>query len=224
MPRKEKIDRIKQFGAKVIAFANSVILAQDLINKGIDAIILEGFESGGHVGPISLNVLIQEILFKIAHQIPVIVAGGIGNGNIIKHYFNMGASGVQLGTRFVCAYESPMHAKTKSFYINKKAQDTVVVSSIYPEFSVIPVRVINNKAVEEFYKRQREAVAKLESKEFDIIEAKLYIEHFWSGSLYKGVIEGDLERGSLMAGQSLTFVKKEESVQEIIESLYNKMN
>ncbi len=223
LPRRERIEQIKEMGAKAIGFATSLRIALDLIKNGIDGIILEGGEAGGHVGSIATTVLIQEILFNIAKDVPVIVAGGIGCGKMIKHCWQMGASGVQLGTRFVCAEESPMHPDTKALYIKKQAKDTVVVGAIDPIFSVIPVRVIKNKAVDDFYQKQREAIKCLNAGEVDAHGAQMMIENFWSGSLRRGVIEGDLEYGSLMAGQSISFVIEQESVQEIIEKLYNQM-
>lgn len=221
IPRKDKIDEIKKTGALVLGFATSLSIARNMIANGIDGIILEGSEAGGHVGSISTSVLIQEILFDIANDIPTIVAGGIGSPQMIKHYMAMGASGVQLGTRFVCAKESPMHPICKEFYIKKTAKDTTVVGPLDPIFSVIPVRVIRNRAVQEFYNRQRVAIKQLELGEIDEKQAQLMIEHFWSGSLKKGVLEGDIENGSLMAGQSISFVNSIESVQEIIEKLYD---
>lgn len=221
--RADKIEQIKGIGAKVVGFATSLTIAKMLISNGIDAIIIEGSEAGGHVGSISTSVLVQEILFNLADQVPIIVAGGIGCGKMMQHYIQMGASAVQLGTRFVCANESPMHPKCKDLYIKKQAKDTVVVSAIDPVFSVIPVRVIKNKAVQEFYAKQREAIKLLEAKELDMHGAQMMIENFWSGSLRRGVLEADLEYGSLMAGQSISFVNELESVQEIMDKLLQEM-
>ncbi len=218
IPRRDKISQVKAIGAKVLAFATSLKIAQDLIKNGIDAIILEGNEAGGHVGMISTSILIQDILFNLP-DFPIFVAGGIGTPEMVKHCIAMGATGCQLGTRFVCSKESPMHEKTKQFYISQQARDTVVVGALNPIFSVIPVRVIKNKAVDDFYDRQRQAIKLLENEEISLLDAQMMIEHFWSGSLKRGVIEGDLEYGSLMAGQSISFVKGEEAVREIIDSM-----
>jgi enoyl-[acyl-carrier protein] reductase II len=218
MPRKEKIDDLKSIGAFVFGFASSLKIANAMIKNGIDAIILEGNEAGGHVGPIATQVLVQEILFNIKN-FPIFIAGGIGCGRIIKHYMNMGAAGCQLGSRFVCAYESPMHPQTKKIYISKQAKDTCVVSSIDPVFPVIPVRVIRNNAVNEFYKKQNDLLVKLRCNQITTEDAVLGIEKYWVGSLKRGVIDGDIENGSLMAGQSISFVNKEESVRDIIKNL-----
>lgn len=223
MPRQEQINEIKKTGAKALSFAASLKIAKAQIKYGIDALILEGNEAGGHIGPISTQVLVQEILFEIP-DFPIFVAGGIGSGKMAKQYIDMGAVGCQMGTRFVCSKESPLHPKTKELYISKQARDTVIVSSIDPRFSVIPVRVIKNKAVEEFFSKQREALSLLMKGEINEKEAQLHIEHFWSGSLKRGVLEGDIERGSLMAGQSIGFVKEEESVKEIMSKIKEEMN
>lgn len=218
MPRKETIDFVKERGMKVVSFASSLLIANSMIKNGIDALILEGHEAGGHVGPISTQVLVQEILFNIK-DFPVFVAGGIGCGKMIAHYIKLGAVGCQLGTKFVCATESPVHSNVKKCYIAKQARDTVVVSSIDPIFSVIPVRVIRNAAVAAFYQKQKEVFAEFSAGKVSSQEAQLNIERFWSGSLKKGVIEGDLENGSLMAGQSISFVQTEETAAEIIKKL-----
>jgi len=223
VPRREKIEQIKATGAKCIGFATSLRIAQDMVKNGIDGIIIEGSEAGGHVGSIATIVLMQEILFHLSNEVPIIVAGGIGSGKMIQHCLKMGASGVQLGTRFVCAVESPMHETAKEFYIKKQAKDTVVVGAIDPVFSVIPVRVIRNKAVDDFYAKQREAIRAMNAGEVDAHGAQMMIESFWSGSLRRGVLEGDLEYGSLMAGQSISFVDSKQTVQEIVETLYNQM-
>lgn len=222
IPRKEKIEGVKAIGAKVMGFATSLKIANDMIKNGIDALILEGSEAGGHVGSIALSVLIQEILLNISN-FPIFVAGGIGDGRMVRHYMNMGATGCQFGTRFVCATESPMHEKAKEFYIAKQAKDTIVVGALDPVFSVIPVRVLKNNAVKEFFAKQLEAIELMRKNEIDAHRAQMMIEHFWSGSLRRGVIEGDLENGSLMCGQSVSFVTKQQSVQEIMDEIYEQM-
>lgn len=222
IPRREKIDAVKAIGARVIGFAASLKIATDMIKNGIDALVLEGNEAGGHVGSIALSVLIQEILLNLS-GVPIFVAGGIGDGRMAKFYMNMGATGCQFGTRFVCAHESPMHPKTKEFYISKQAKDTIVVGPLDPAFSVIPVRVLKNSAVQEFFAKQLDAIELMRNGSINATEAQMMIEHFWSGSLKRGVIEGDLERGSLMCGQSVSFVTKCQSVREIIDEIQEQM-
>ena len=110
LPPSGAIDKIKATGAKLIAFAPALSLAKKLMRSGADAIVIEGMEAGGHIGPVSTSVLAQEMLPEIADQVPVFVAGGIGRGEAIAGYLDLGAAGVQLGTRFVCATESIAHA------------------------------------------------------------------------------------------------------------------
>src|SRR6185503_1024660 len=106
LPPPGSIDRIKGNGAKLICFAPALALAKKLMRSGVDALVIEGMEAGGHIGPVSTSVLAQEILPNVAKDIPVFIAGGIGRGEAIAAYLEMGAVGVQLGTRFVCAHES----------------------------------------------------------------------------------------------------------------------
>ena len=108
LPSRELMGRIRAGGAKVVCFAPSLPLAKKLIRSGADALVIEGMEAGGHVGPVSTSVLAQEILPHI-HEVPVFVAGGIGHGEMIAAYLQMGAAGVQMGTVFVCAEESTAH-------------------------------------------------------------------------------------------------------------------
>ena len=104
LPPAGSIERIKGSGAKLICFAPALALAKKLIRSGVDALVIEGMEAGGHIGPVSTSVLAQEILPPLAAEVPIFVAGGIGHGGLIAGYLEMGAAGVQLGTRFVCAH------------------------------------------------------------------------------------------------------------------------
>lgn len=218
VPKGATITRLKEGGAKVICFAPTAALGKKLVKMGADALIIEGAEAGGHIGPVSTSVLAQEIL-PLIRDVPVFVAGGIGRGEAIVSYLEMGASGVQLGTRFVCAKESIAHENFKKAFINANARDAMPSVQYHPDFPVIPVRAIVNKASEEFTRFQKETVEKVfagaQSKE----EGQLAIEHFWAGSLRKAVIEGDVERGSLMAGQSVGMVQCIQTAQEIVDEL-----
>ena len=113
LPPGGAIERIKASGAKLICFAPALALAKKLMRSGADALVIEGMEAGGHIGPVSTSVLAQEILPVVAKDIPVFVAGGIGRGEAIAAYLEMGAVGVQLGTRFVCAHECIAHPNFK---------------------------------------------------------------------------------------------------------------
>jgi len=219
LPPKGSLEAIKATGAKVICFAPAMALAKKFVRSGVDAIVIEGMEAGGHIGPVSTSVLAQEILPEIASQVPVFVAGGIGTGEMIAAYLEMGASGVQLGTRFVCAHESIAHPDFKKAFIRGNARDAITSVQVDPRLPVIPVRALKNKGTEEFTRKQIEVAKLLDSGAIEMGEAQLQIEHFWAGALRKAVIDGDIEHGSVMAGQSVGMVKAEESVAEIIKSL-----
>jgi len=219
LPPKGSLEAIKATGAKVICFAPAMALAKKFVRSGVDAIVIEGMEAGGHIGPVSTSVLAQEILPEIAEQLPVFVAGGIGTGEMIAAYLEMGASGVQLGTRFVCAHESIAHPDFKKAFIRGNARDAITSVQVDPRLPVIPVRALKNKGTEEFTRKQIEVAKLLDSGAIEMGEAQLQIEHFWAGALRKAVIDGDIEYGSVMAGQSVGMVKTEESVAEIIRSL-----
>jgi enoyl-[acyl-carrier protein] reductase II len=155
LPPGGAIDRIKGGGAKLICFAPALALAKKLIRSGVDALVIEGMEAGGHIGPVSTSVLAQEMLPDIADKLPVFVAGGIGRGEAIAGYLEMGAAGVQLGTRFVCANESIAHPNFKKAFIRASARDAVASVQIDPRLPVIPVRALKNNGSELFTMKQR---------------------------------------------------------------------
>ena len=219
LPPAGSLDAIKEFGAKLICFAPALSLARKLIRSGVDALVVEGMEAGGHIGPVSTSVLAQEILPEVASQVPVFVAGGIGRGEAIAGYLDMGAAGVQLGTRFVCATESIAHANFKKAFIRASARDATASVQIDPRLPVIPVRALKNAAGELFTAKQREVAQLLDDGKVEMMEAQLQIEHYWAGALRRAVIDGDVEHGSVMAGQSVGMVTKEEPVAEIIATL-----
>ncbi|WP_307718246.1 nitronate monooxygenase family protein [Sphingomonas sp. TZW2008] len=205
--------------AKVICFAPTLALAKKLIRSGVDALVIEGMEAGGHIGPVSTSVLAQEMLPEIAEAVPVFVAGGIGRGQAIAGYLDMGAAGVQLGTRFVCANESIAHPKFKQAFIRASARDAVASVQIDPRLPVIPVRALKNAGGELFTAKQREVAQSLDEGAVAMAEAQLAIEHYWAGALRRAVIDGDVEHGSVMAGQSVGMVTKEEPITDIIATL-----
>lgn len=131
----------------------------------------------------------------------------------------MGAAGVQLGTRFVCASESVAHPKFKQAFIRAAARDAVASVQIDPRLPVIPVRALKNAGTEAFTAKQREVAGLLDTGAVDMDAAQLQIEHYWAGALRRAVVDGDIENGSLMAGQSVGMVKREEPVQAIIDEL-----
>jgi enoyl-[acyl-carrier protein] reductase II len=219
LPPAGSLDAIKGNGAKLICFAPALSLAKKLIRSGVDALVVEGMEAGGHIGPVSTSVLAQEILPEVAEQVPVFVAGGIGRGEAIAGYLDMGAAGVQLGTRFACATESIAHPSFKKAFFRASARDAVASVQIDPRLPVIPVRALKNASSELFTAKQREVAQLLDENKVEMMEAQLQIEHYWAGALRRAVIEGDVDNGSLMAGQSVGMVTKEEPVAEIIAQL-----
>jgi enoyl-[acyl-carrier protein] reductase II len=218
IPSMAAIQRIRDGSARVLCFAPALVLAKKLVRIGADAIVIEGSEAGGHIGPVSTAVLAQEVLPHIG-EVPVFVAGGIGRGEAILSYLEMGASGVQLGTRFVCAYESIAHPSFKRAFIRASARDAIPSVQLDARFPIIPVRALANPATERFRQVQREIVDRFNRGEVSQKDAQLEIEHFWAGALRRAVIDGDVETGSLMAGQSVGLVSAEQSTAEILEEL-----
>jgi len=218
IPPGTAIKKAKDGGAKVICFAPALALAKRLIRAGADALVIEGSEAGGHIGPVSLTVLAQEILPHI-RDVPVFVAGGIGRGEAILSYLEMGAAGVQLGTRFVCARESVAHANFKQAFIRGNARDAMPTIQLDESFPVIPVRALQNEGTKRFLEHQAETIRRFQSGERTKEAAQLDIEHFWAGALRRAVMDGDVENGSLMAGQSVGMVTQEQTAAEIIAEL-----
>ena len=218
IPPGTAIKKAKDGGAKVVCFAPALALAKRLIRAGADALVIEGSEAGGHIGPVSLTVLAQEILPHI-RDVPVFVAGGIGRGEAILSYLEMGAAGVQLGTRFVCARESIAHPNFKQAFIRGNARDAMPTIQLDDSFPVIPVRALQNEGTKRFLEHQAETIRRFKSGELTKEAAQLDIEHFWAGALRRAVMDGDVENGSLMAGQSVGMVTQEQSAAEIIAEL-----
>src|SRR5262245_15826543 len=218
LPPGAALTRIKQGGAKLLCFAPALVIARKLVRSGADAIIIEGMEAGGHIGPVTTSVLAQEILPAI-REVPVFVAGGIGRGEAILGYLEMGAAGCQLGTRFVCAKESIAHRAFKQAFIRASARDAVPSVQLDPRFPVIPVRALVNDGVRRFMEFQRQVIGKVDRGEVDQKAAQLEIEHFWAGALRRAVIDGDIENGSLMAGQSVGMLSKEQPLADILREL-----
>jgi len=180
--------------------------------------VIEGSEAGGHIGPVSLMVLAQEILPHI-NEVPVFVAGGLGRGEAILTLLEMGAAGAQLGTRFAAAAESIAHPNFKRAFIRAAARDAVPSIQLDGRFPVIPVRGLVNEGVKRFLRFQAETRDRFEGGELTKEAAQLAIEHFWAGALRRAVIDGDVETGSVMAGQSVGMVTAEQTTAEIIAEL-----
>jgi len=218
LPPGGAIQRVKNGGAKLVCFAPALVLAKKLVRSGADALIIEGIDAGGHIGPVATSVLAQEILPEVP-DVPIFVAGGIGRGEAIVGYLEMGGSGVQLGTRFVCATESIAHPRFKQAFIRASARDAVPSVQLDPRFPVIPVRALANAATKRFQEAQRTVIEKFNRGEYDQKSAMLEIEHFWAGALRRAVIEGDVENGSLMAGQSVGMVSSGQPTATILGDL-----
>jgi len=223
IPPKGSVEAIKGSAsgppAKVIVFAPTLALAKKLLRQGADALVIEGMEAGGHIGPVSTSVLAQEFLPELAADHLVFVAGGIGRGEAIAGYLEMGAAGVQLGTRFACASESIAHPAFKKAFFRASARDAVASVQFDARLPVIPVRALRNKGTEHFTAKQREVAGVLDREEIAMAEAQLQIERYWAGALRRAVVDGDVENGSLMAGQSVGMVREEEPAARIIARL-----
>jgi enoyl-[acyl-carrier protein] reductase II len=220
IPKKSEIKKAKRCGARVICFASTAPLAHSLIDRGADALILEGSEAGGHIGPVALSVLIQQILFRV-DSVPIFIAGGIATGRMMAHLLMMGAAGIQMGTRFIMAEECVAHAKFKETFRKAKAKDAMATPQFDSRLPVIPVRALKNEGSIEFAKLQLELLSKLDTNLIDRHEAQYKVEEFWAGALRQAVIEGDVARGSLMAGQSVGLVDKIQPLEEIMGEMVN---
>lgn len=217
-PRKPEIQKAKESGAKVMAFAPTESLARHLIESGADALILEGSEAGGHIGHVSLGILIQQVLLRI-DEVPIFVAGGIADGAYLAHLLLMGAAGVQLGTYFVLTEECGVHPRFKEAFIKAQARDAVATPQVGSELKVVAVRALRNRGLERFLDLQVDLVGRRRRKEISHEEAQHAVESFWVGALRRAVRDGDLDTGSLMAGQSVGLVDRVRPLREALAVL-----
>jgi len=192
----------KSHGIKVIPVIASVALAKRMERAGADAVIAEGCESGGHIGELTTMALVPQVVDGVS--IPVIAAGGIGDGRGVAAAFMLGVQGVQVGTRFLVANECTIHENYKKKILSAKDIDSVVTGRPTGH----PVRVLKNKLSRQFQKLEKENVS---------VET---LEELGRGCLQKAVKEGDIEMGSILAGQIAGLVKKEQSCKEIIEEMF----
>ena len=195
------IEMWKSHGIKVIPVVPSVAIAKRMEKFGADAVIAEGMESGGHIGQTTTMSLVPQVVDAV--NIPVIAAGGIGDGRGIAASFMLGAVGVQMGTRFLVSNECNVHKNYKEKVLKAKDIETEVTGNSTSH----PVRVLRNKLTREYIKIEK---SNSNSEK---------LESLTRGALRKAVIEGDTENGSVMAGQIAGLVKKEQSCKEIIEEL-----
>ncbi len=218
VPSGSAMRAIKDGGAKVIGFAPALVMGRRLVKLGADALVIEGSEAGGHIGPVSLTVLAQEVLPHI-RTVPVFVAGGLGRGEAILGLLEMGAAGAQLGTRFAASGESVAHDRFKQAFVRASARDALPSVQLDERFPVIPVRGLVNDGTRRFLVHQAETLRRFQSGELTREAAQLDIEHFWAGSLRRAVVDGDIEGGSVMAGQSVGMVTRVQPVREILDEL-----
>jgi enoyl-[acyl-carrier protein] reductase II len=217
-PRKNELQMVKAAGSKTICFASTESIAQRMISYGADALVLEGSEAGGHIGYVSTMVLLQQVLFKVP-QVPIIVAGGIATGKMIAHLYMMGACGVQMGTIFAMAEESPAHTKMKDYFKRARSREAFATPQYDSALPIVGVRALKNKGTQEFGRLQLSLLQQLKNNEITRVEAQYKVEEYWVGALRRAVQEGDTENGSLMAGQSVGLVSEVKSVKEIIHGM-----
>ena len=192
IPKKTEIQQVNGlWGARTICFASTEALAMSLIDRGADALMLEGSEAGGHIGPVALSVLIQQILFQVDH-VPVFIAGGIATGRMMAHLLMMGAAGIQMGTRFVLSEECAAHPNFKKAFKRAKARDAVATPQFDSRLPVIPVRALKNEGTAEFGKLQMELLHKLDENTITREEAQFEVERFWVGALRRAAVDGDV--------------------------------
>ncbi len=191
----------KEAGIKVIPVVASVALAKRMERSGVDAVVAEGCESGGHIGELTTMALLPQVADAV--EIPVIGAGGAGDGRGVAAMFMLGAEAVQIGTRFVVAHESIVHENYKKKILSAKDIDSVVTGRSTGH----PVRTLRNKTTREYLQLEKEGASFEE------------LENLTIGGLRKAVMEGDADRGSVMAGQIAGLIKKEQSCKEIIDEL-----
>lgn len=196
----------KNNGTKVIPVVPSVALAKRMEKYGADAVIVEGMEAGGHIGQLTTMSLVPQVVDAV--NIPVIAAGGIGDGRGIAASFMLGAVGVQMGTRFLVSKECTVHQNYKDRVLKAKDIDTEVTGMSTGH----PIRVLRNRLTREYLKLER---LKPNSEE---------LEALGKGALRKAVVDGDVENGSVMAGQIAGMVNKEQTCKEIIEELIKEFN
>lgn len=202
---KNYIPQWKEHNIKVIPVVASVAQAKMMEKAGADAIVCEGQESGGHIGEQTTMSLIPQVVDSVS--IPVIGAGGIGDGRGMAAAFMLGAEAVQIGTRFVVAKECIVHQNYKNRILKAKDIDTVVTGRA----SGRPVRSLRNKMTREYIKLEEQIADPME------------LEKITVGSLRKAVVEGDIDMGSVLAGQIAGLINKEQSCKEMIEELYHEM-
>ncbi len=197
------IERLKEAGIKIIPVVPSVALARRMEGLGVDALIAEGTEAGGHIGELTTMALVPQVIDAV--NIPVVAAGGIADGRGAAAAFMLGACGIQVGTRFLVATECNVHRNYKDMILD--AKDTSAVVSGRPTGH--PVRILKNKLYRQYCELEKNGASPEE------------LEALGAGSLRKAVVEGDVTYGSVMAGQVAGLVKKEQPAHEIVQEIFS---
>jgi len=218
IPRHQDIEGMKARGKRTLSFAPEESIARQQMEYGIDALILEGSEAGGHIGYVSLIVLIQQVLFKVK-GLPIFVAGGIADGRMMAHLLLMGAAGVQMGTRFVLTEECRVHPNFKAALLKAKARQAIATPQYDSKLPVVAVRAIKNQGTDEFGKLQMRLLQEMAEGKITREKAQYEVENFWVGALRRAVVEGDVDFGSLMAGQSVGLIDEILPMQKMIDNL-----
>ena len=223
-PKEKEVAAAKATGAKVMCFASTISIADRMIRFGADAIILEGSEAGGHIGHVSSMILIQQLLFKYADSVPIFVAGGVATGKMLAHLMLMGAAGVQMGTRFVMTQECAVHPKFKEVFLKANARDAMSTPQYDSKLPVVAVRALKNKGMQKFGALQLRLLRELEAGTIHRQQAQEEVERFWVGALRKAAIDGDIDGGSLMAGQAVGLMDKIMPIGDMICELLTDAN
>lgn len=195
------IEKLKEYNVKIIPVVPTVSLARRLEREGVDAIIVEGTEAGGHIGELTTMAIVPQIVDAV--KIPVIAAGGIGDGRGFLAALSLGAEGVQMGTRFVCSTEANVHMNYKEAIVKSKDRDALVTG----RSTGYPVRALKNRFTKEFLGLEKSGVSFEE------------LESLGSGRLKLATVEGDKDKGSFMAGQISGMIKDIKPCKEIIEDI-----
>jgi len=189
-----------------------------MIKYGVDALILEGSEAGGHIGHVSLTVLLQQVLFEF-DQVPIFVGGGVATGKMIAHLLLMGAAGCQMGTRFVMTEECTAHPKFKEAFRRARARQAIATPQYDSKLPVVAVRALKNAGTDAFGKLQLELLRRLEASELSREQAQYEVERFWIGALRRAVVDGDVAQGSMMAGQSVGLMDDIAPMKQVVQTL-----
>lgn len=195
------IPSLKEAGIKVLALVSSVNLAKRLERAGVDGLVAEGMECGGHIGEITTFPLVPQVADVVS--VPVVAAGGVFDGRGLIAALALGASGVQMGTRFICAKECTVHPRYKKAVLEARDRSTVVTGAATGH----PVRVLDNKLARRFLEAEKSGASAVE------------LEALGRGAMRLAVVEGDVENGSLMAGQIAAMVSREEPCAQIISHI-----